>query len=743
MNGAEAVTVTTKELAGMLGISTRAVQIRSIKEGWSCEIANARGDRKYQISKLPPDVQKVYVAKNGVSASLLPVLAPEAAKKLAEPAITQGSNLYNIDTAETWADACLDQGVLRDPRVAKCVKIVQDAQNIPKGWKKRAWIEHVARENELKSFQQVYRYLEIYREKGIAGFHHVKSTRKQPKSWSQEAVDFWIGLCLKKEHRKLSKDGKKQLYSYLQEEAQVRKWDIGGYESALWWFKKRGVPQLLTLQRGGMRALDNLLPPVVRSYADLAPFELLVGDQHRFDFWVVDELTGEVFRPEGYFWQDLRTRSFYGGALDKKYDSYLMGLALRMGLKVFGPFRQIYTDHGKPEESQYVMSILREMRTLGLEACRTIDAEIDCGDGETVNPCVLMPGTHRKAIVRNAKAKMIESTNRVLEGILRSVFRVPGYVKTLGGSQEENEVDQDEIRRLAEGGALLTFKEFFLTVLKAMDYYNAQKPHRGVLKEWAWKPKPATATPMDCLKACYLEGWRTTQLSEEAIDLVFLPRASRSVKRGRITFNNELYEDKREWSNKITHLVNLHDQRVEFRYDPMDPEWLLVFHNDEFICKAEPVEYSSMKDNALAARKIEQKARMRKGFLLEYRRLTSAVPDILSYSKVPSEERAAAIVGKDKAKQLKEQTDLTRERTADELAAEVEAIEAYTPRKPKPLHTNLTERYTWCINEIAEGRDLDDADAGFVKEHESSMDEDTRAYWDIYKESLGLKEAAL
>ena len=35
------------------------------------------------------------------------------------------------------------------------------------------------------------------------------------------------------------------------------------------------------------------------------------------DDWVVDEDMGEVLRPEGYFWQDLRTRCLYGGVMKK------------------------------------------------------------------------------------------------------------------------------------------------------------------------------------------------------------------------------------------------------------------------------------------------------------------------------------------------------------------------------------------------------------------------------------------
>jgi hypothetical protein len=108
-----------------------------------------------------------------------------------------------------------------------------------------------------------------------------------------------------------------------------------------------------------------------------------VGDQHRFDFWVVDDDTGEVFRPEGYFWQDLRTRIIYGAAVDCRYDAWLIGLALRVGIAIFGAFGSIYTDNGRPELSRYLAGILADMRALGLEWERTLDVPVDVLDVES------------------------------------------------------------------------------------------------------------------------------------------------------------------------------------------------------------------------------------------------------------------------------------------------------------------------------------------------------------------------
>lgn len=499
---------------------------------------------------------------------------------------------------------------------------------------------------------------------------------------------------------------------------------------------EEGHPQFEALQRGGLRALDNLLPPVVRDYSDLAPFEILVGDQHRFDFWVMDEETGEVFRPEGYFWQDLRTRLFYGGAIAKKYDSQLMGLALRMGMRVFGPFGSIYTDHGKPEESRYIMGVLKEMRALGLAAAQTeeIYAELDGVDPEELHCMMIMPGSHTRAIVRNAKAKMIEGTFSSLESILRNQLKVPGHVKDLHALQEAQEVDQKEIERLAHEGKLLTFREFVLACLKAMDHYNATKPHRGVLREWVWKPRPKEATPIQCLAQCYLTGeWKPTKISEQLIDMVFLPRQQRAVDRGRVRINKQLYEHEA--------LVPLTGRRVDCRYDPLDPGWVLVFHEDEFVCEAKPVEYSSMKDKDLAARKIEQKRALRRQFLDEYHALTSKIPDFIQYSRVPDAEKAAAIVGRKRRQQTLAEAERFRPKTVEEFDAEIEQRERWV-EETRPIFATEIERYMWILGRQFEGRSVREDEFAFISQLEAGMDAGTLAYWQSYKEGIGLVKAA-
>jgi hypothetical protein len=474
--------------------------------------------------------------------------------------------------------------------------------------------------------------------------------------------------------------------------------------------------------------------PVDYSF-DLDPLEDICGDQQPWDIWVVDEETGEPFRPESYQWQDLRTRIIYGAAPAKRYDSQLMGLALRVGVKFFGLFRNIYTDNGRPELSNYIKALVKEIGVSSVSAHETIDYPLDLSgiDAEEVC-CDVKVGRHTRAIAYNGKAKMVEATHKALRQIMIDVFKAPGYVKSLTDSKEIQDIDQKELQRLAKEGKLWTWREFVINYYDAVAYYNNERGHRGVLKEWKWRPKPKQATPNDCFNMCIRDGWKPRYLPDDVVDLMFLPWASKSrvVDRGRISFQNELYEHQE--------LNALHKEKVELKYDPLDLGWVLVFHKGKFVCQAIPVEYSSMKDQTLKQRKITEKARLQKTYTTEYRELTSGIPDVRRFSQVPVSEKAAPLIGKGKRQKLIESQDSHRVKSQKELDTEIAAIQANSKRQRKPLFESRSEHYRWCLDQIAQGKDLEKEDRAFLEEFEQSFDKGVKDFWSTYKETIGLAD---
>lgn len=746
-------TFTAKEIAEIMGITRQAVEARAKKEAWPCveENGNGRGGKtkKYGISAFPADVQETLVHKEGVNPEMLPMLKPSAAAIMIDQ--YHGTDkLFQGSMADTYLtllkpserkgydkETAICEQDLTDPRICKILKILREVDAIPRNWEggKRKWIESVAMRHEV-GWQTVYKWMKKYEAKGIAGLRHTKSYAEEARVWTPEAIDFWVSLCGKREHRGANH---RDLYNNcLIIEAHRREWKIGGYESANWWFDKKWNPCLEALQRGGMRALDNILPPILRDYSDLAPFQILVGDQHRFDRWVMDEETGEVFRPEGYLWQDLRTRTIYGAAVDKKYDAWLIGLALRIGVAYYGAFHSIYTDNGKPELSRFLTSILANLNAHGMAWEKTEELVVDLldVDPEEIAPCCLMPGTHRKAIVKNAKAKMIEGTFHRLEQIMASVMMLPGQTKKMSDDIHWQDVDHQEAMKLAAQGKLLTSREFALAMYRACNYYNNNKTHRGVLAEWSWKPKPKEVTPRDCLRACYNEGWRPKMMSNDAADLLFLARDTRIINKGQISLNNEFYV--------ADALIELHKERVDIRYNPMTYAEVHVYVAGKYLCTAYPVVRSSMVDDDLTSQKIAEKRERRRRFAEEFKKISSVAPDFRQYSTVPEAERVAALIGTEKKQRAIENKMANKQIPQEEFDAKVQALEVLNriPAKtskplagPRPsFWLSDADRHQWCMLASVDGT-ITEEDSAWMKNHEALMTPQARDRWEFERET--------
>jgi hypothetical protein len=159
-----------------------------------------------------------------------------------------------------------------------------------------------------------------------------------------------------------------------------------------------------------------------------------------------------------------------------------------------------------------------------------------------------------------------------------------------------------------------------------------------------------------------------------------------------------------------------------------------------------------MKDMDLAHRKIEEKRRKRKAFAEQYRQITSQVPDFREYSTVPKAERTAALIGKERKERAAERAEMFRERTPEELEAEVKILEERTaqmeaghwkrqtekplPERPGYFMTDY-DRYAWLAKYDMAGGTLTEDDRGFMTGYEAAMSPDQREYWEVVREVHG------
>ncbi|MDR0443235.1 MAG: hypothetical protein LBH44_07515 [Treponema sp.] len=137
-----------------------------------------------------------------------------------------------------------------------------------------------------------------------------KQTAMRPLvAWDNEALNFFKMFFLKVT-REAGRCTVRNAYKQTALMAAQNGWKIGSEQSAYVHAREAIHPMLKLYVKGGSRALDNLFY-IARDLSSLRPFQIVVGDQHRFDFWVTDE-NGVYFRPECYLWLDMRTRLPYG-----------------------------------------------------------------------------------------------------------------------------------------------------------------------------------------------------------------------------------------------------------------------------------------------------------------------------------------------------------------------------------------------------------------------------------------------
>jgi putative transposase len=760
-------TFTAKEIAEIMGISKQAVMARANKENWPCIVEGGNGGKtkKYPLSALPSDVQSsilIYIkdtnkenspAAKGRMMDLLPMVSAAAADKVLESMAPEnpftkyglpadyGNMLARVKRPSTYDKDSVGPADFNNEKFRQRLTILSAIEKMPFDWQfgRRKWMESVARKYQV-SWQYCYKLAKNKEDKGLAGLRHTKSYKNQARVWTPEAIDYYCGLKLKRAHRKM--DGK-TIYNELIIEADRRGWVIGSYESANWWYKRKVSPLMEAYSEGGLRALDNLLPPIFRDYSDLAPMEMLVGDQHRFDFWAIDDDTLQLVRPECYLWVDLRTRLMYGIAVDRRYDAHLMAQALKHGLTSWGAFGSIFTDNGRPELSKHIISILSTIRSLGMEWAQTIDVPIDIldYDGDEVQPCVIMPGTHKKAVVKNAKSKLIERAFQEVERALVNHLKLPGYTKNLRGDINAQEIDEDEVERLHEKGQLLYLSEFAGAAMEACYHVN-QQHHRGLVREWIWNKKPAVVSPLACLAACCKDGWRPRFLTETAIDNLLLKREKRIVNKGRIAYQNDFYEH--------DELIHLHGQEVTICCpDPIGEDVLLVYAGARHLCTALPISYSSMKDMDLARQKIIQKRERRKKISDGVRSLTSGIPDMRQYPESNFEKQAAAISAdsRRRAIELKAESRVLTQEETDEGQRQLEELNRIPAKTnavavpPRPANwVRDSDRHDWCIRASAAGI-ITDEDRTWMEQHEAKMTPEARDRWQFEREYLA-QEAA-
>ena len=591
--------LTVPQLAGLLNITPQAVH-KALQDGrytMTQQIeGRGRGGKVWQVSALDPAV-------------------PDEVREALGLKGDRWARVREMQEAEKVGIA----PERLDKKTAKRLRVLKRAAECPEGIPVGEWYARIAADEHV-SVPTIYRWL-TERKKGKvvsdrAPISVALSFSSGPlevavksRTFAPQALEY--GLSLLTQHPDMDV---KRAYFETAEEAEKRGWEIGSLAS--FYRKWNEIPEAVrVLTCTGRRGLELMVKPaVLRDFSCYKVYEVLVGDQHIFDYTVFDD-DGTPIRPQMFGWADFRSRYFSGvWPVMGNYDKYAVGFALREACR-WGIPESLYTDWGRPERSDYVAHLRKQLS--GYAAFKAMD-----GDEDLIG--------HKKAKPRNAQAKPIESWFfHALESPLLQK-KLPGYSRQDKKDEKRNEFIQATLREEIKDRKLLHARDFFEIVLQTI-----QEWHRHTMVEEKIQPG-----------RCFLEGIRRplVRMDDRTLDFMFLPAAVRQVRNSQVEMTLPGFGKCRWYAPELSSLCRRgKGAKVEVRFNPYDRSVVhcLDLDSHELICTAEEWGKEDPHDMDAVVGKIRRQNELIKHWLELTKQL--ARPDIKIHRFTPYAGAAAEV----------------------------------------------------------------------------------------------------
>lgn len=361
--------------------------------------------------------------------------------------------------------------------------------------------------------------------------------------------------------------------------------DIPSYSA--FYRKLASVPEgVKVLGREGHKAYNDRCAPYIRRiYDDMASNEWWIADNHTFDVMVKDK-DGKLHRPYLTAFLDARSGIFTGFYVTYNPSSEATLIALRRGILEYGIPDNIYVDNGRE-------FLTFDIGGLGHRKKKPKDGM------ELFEP----PGVFKRlginmtnAIVRNAKAKIIERRFRDVKDSLSRLFNT--YT---GGNVVEK---PERLKTVLKKDAIYTDDEFNEYVEAVIKYYFNMMPYNGAVEADKGKAK------QDIFNE-YLYKKRTA--SEEDLNLMLM-RSGRPQKVGRRGVHLDIAGGRIDyWNDEFVHLM--FGKQVYFRYDPDNLSQIRIYDLEDRYLMSVPADNQAVL--SYGASKEEVKTAMAKTRRLE------------------------------------------------------------------------------------------------------------------------------
>ncbi len=574
-------TVTIDELADVLQCTPRAVLYRADNESWPHE-QGPRNIKLYYTDRLPAEIQERIMRRR------------------------YGIDDDSVEEMVSSNEIKVPPEKLKDPQVAMKIQMVCECLAVPQGARgRRERIRNIA-ESHGYNYATAYRLMDrVKKGKWLIKptrnhGHSIESLGITVRAWDKEAAHMAIEEIMgnRRNHAE-----KLTLYERVRDRAEAEGLRCGCYESFLN-LHKRISGAVLHYRDKGVRGLrEDVVPAIQRDFTAYRAMECLVGDQHKADYYCFD-WNGDVATLELFCWLDFRTQMIWGAVSYQHYNRYTVGQSLLNAVK-WGLPSQVYTDWGKPEESNYVSLLIEQLTGLGVRAKGI---------------------RHTRAKVRHPQAKPIESFFGRLDRNLRN-DGIPGYCKRLR-DERESELQQKELDELIRTGGLLGIEEMVDRIFRVLEKWN---DHAFVKRGEDTGKSPRQLYNESVAK------YPVTTLSEDMTEYIFLPIQAANgnghpmkVKRSQVKIRHEFF--KRTLVYYSPELANHNGAEVFVRYNPFDPGRVWVFENKKrswmpgqsgnggrLICVAEEWGMVNPKNRDQVAARIEMQNRLVRQIQEKYR----------------------------------------------------------------------------------------------------------------------------
>ncbi len=279
---------TVKEIAAATGKSERTIQRWG--QGWAAETLNIRGDQRFELASLPPEIrERIIRHRYGVDDGCLETMVAGFELKVAPEK-------------------------LKDPSVGMKIRMVCECLAVPGKVKgRRDRIKEIA-EAHGYNVGTAYRLMKRV-EKGKP---LIKTTKNHGvsigdlgitlRAWDEKSGRMAVEAIM--ENRRGAAE-KLSLYNKVYAEASAQGLKCGTYRSFLT-IAGRIDRALVTYRDKGVRGLrEDVVPAIRRDHTAYRAMECLVGDQHKADYYAFDQ-AGDIATLELFCWLDFRTQLVWG-----------------------------------------------------------------------------------------------------------------------------------------------------------------------------------------------------------------------------------------------------------------------------------------------------------------------------------------------------------------------------------------------------------------------------------------------